>query len=661
MSDFTKAVAVAKGFAKKAVTESEAYADELFEAVKDGLKYQGSVATEEDLPTPSTSIKGHFYTVLENGHEWLCDGTEWVDLSADLDNKVDKEGGKGLSANDFTDEDKAKVHTHSNKDVLDEITLANKLEIVALSDGTETLAELNERLNGEGGINPQGRHVFFDTSAISPNILYLCTIFIDDYENPTEYRVHDNVTGMTSVGNYEASKTLSQILSEAVKDLVTITVTCTATDGVTVTGNTITLRSGATKDAPVIGTRTYAGQPVTFIVAKDAAYYVQASNFTGHFPVDDVKGVANTDTSILFSFRDYGEVETFADVQTLCRAGVVQDALEIGQTFDMVKDGVTYPVAVMHFIENGKSGSIKLKNGLQEGVIFQTVDCPYSTQFDSAEAFHTTTVEYSAGTTLNFTIPSAYSSWAAGTYQFTLTQDAPVGTQFCFSGNAGTALTSLFVRVYASAESTTLIEECAITEGNDGTALGNLNGATNNHPQRVSYGNNRWIHSALRQQLNSDAIAGSVWTPQHKWDRPPSWNTSLKGFLNGLSSDVADYIAEVEVDTYRNTVTDGGGLDTSTEKVFLVGRVEEWFPVEGSDNGVAWDYYKDGSVSNVPHNGADAIRGKKTTGASANTYWWQRSPYVGYAHNVRIAYPDGSSNNDNASNSYGVSPAFVIA
>lgn len=37
-------------------------------------------------------------------------------------NKVDKVTGKGLSSNDFTDSEKASIHTHTNKTILDGIT-----------------------------------------------------------------------------------------------------------------------------------------------------------------------------------------------------------------------------------------------------------------------------------------------------------------------------------------------------------------------------------------------------------------------------------------------------------------------------------------------------------------------------------------------------------
>ena len=41
---------------------------------------------------------------------------------AEMSGKVDTADGKGLSSNDYTDEDKAKVHTHANKTILDGIT-----------------------------------------------------------------------------------------------------------------------------------------------------------------------------------------------------------------------------------------------------------------------------------------------------------------------------------------------------------------------------------------------------------------------------------------------------------------------------------------------------------------------------------------------------------
>lgn len=43
-------------------------------------------------------------------------------INTNIEQKVDKILGKDLSSNDYTDEDKAKVHTHANKAILDKIT-----------------------------------------------------------------------------------------------------------------------------------------------------------------------------------------------------------------------------------------------------------------------------------------------------------------------------------------------------------------------------------------------------------------------------------------------------------------------------------------------------------------------------------------------------------
>lgn len=350
-------------------------------------------------------------------------------------------------------------------------------------------------------------------------------------------------------------------------------------------------------------------------------------------------------------------VGTWEEIKIVTRAGKAKQALQVGQEFAV--GDLAIPAKVVGFIEDGRSGSIKIKDSnLENGVIFQFKDCTHSLQFDLAEAFYYAEDGLAAGT-YNFTIPTTYSNWAAGTYQFTLASAVPAGGQLGINGNAGTALTSLKVNVYASRTATSASEQATITSGNDGTALGNMDGTTLNHPQRISYGNNRWKFSALRQMLNSNAAAGSVWTPQHGWDRPPSWVSSQKGFLNGLPSSFTDFVAEVELDTNRNTVTDGGGLDTTDEKIFLPSRSEVFMTPTGADNGSPWSYYKDGSVSQVAHDAADPIRIKKYNNSA--TYWWLRSPSVGHASHVYGVLPTGAYYTNSASDSTGVAPCFVIA
>ena len=72
--------------------------------------------------------KGDTYTITSSDYQAIANVVK-TDIQSTLNNKVDKETGKGLSTNDFTDTYKNNVdsntsarHTHSNKSILDDIT-----------------------------------------------------------------------------------------------------------------------------------------------------------------------------------------------------------------------------------------------------------------------------------------------------------------------------------------------------------------------------------------------------------------------------------------------------------------------------------------------------------------------------------------------------------
>ena len=130
--------------------------------------------------------------------------------------------------------------------------------------------------------------------------------------------------------------------------------------------------------------------------------------------------------------------------------------------------------------------------------------------------------------------------------------------------------------------------------------------------------------------------------------------------MNGLETSFTNYVADVEIDTYRNTACDGGGLDTTEDKFFLAGRNELFMTQEGADNGVPFELYKQESISPTAHTGADPIRIKKTSGSAA--YWWMRSPTVATAYAARTVISTGGlSDGLTAYSSGGVAPCFVIA
>ena len=78
----------------------------------------------------------------------------------------------------------------------------------------------------------------------------------------------------------------------------------------------------------------------------------------------------------------------------------------------------------------------------------------------------------------------------------------------------------------------------------------------------MCYGSNNYKESAIRQLINSDKAAGSVWTPQTNYDRPPNWNTSKAGFLNGLEADFLSAIGKTKKKTVRCRLIDTGVDET---------------------------------------------------------------------------------------------------
>jgi hypothetical protein len=174
----------------------------------------------------------------------------------------------------------------------------------------------------------------------------------------------------------------------------------------------------------------------------------------------------------------------------------------------------------------------------------------------------------------------------------------------------------------------------------------------NPNSDRKSYGNNRYIHSAVRQWLNSDEAAFQ-WKSQHQYDAEPTGSLDLyngAGFLHRLDPELVAVIGEVSKKVALNTATDGGEQDTFTDKVFLLSQKEVGLGEEGDVAGEFVYPFYDGI--------ADAGRIKQLNGS--NSIWWLRSPYVSHSSLVRYVHTDGSLYNYYANYANGVSPACVI-
>lgn len=289
-----------------------------------------------------------------------------------------------------------------------------------------------------------------------------------------------------------------------------------------------------------------------------------------------------------------------------------------------------------------------------------------ATPFDMPEALVYAVQAISAGTSFHFSYTGALNDVPAGNYQFTLAEAVPAGGQIMLV-KSGTAWKA---RTYSGATSTTAIETVDCVTGSTGTDLGNILDTSNtlmhagikasgitegtalviNHGHCTQFGYNRWSQSAIRQWLNSSAAAGEWWTPQNVFDRPPSY-ASRPGYLAGFDAAFVSALGEITHSTVLNNVTDGGTSETVTDKVFLLSRKEVGLgnEIANQDDGSLYEYY-DGATSK------DRIKLRGNSAAN----WLLRTPYSGYAFNVRTVNADGSLYIDNASNPRGVAPACVI-
>ena len=179
---------------------------------------------------------------------------------------------------------------------------------------------------------------------------------------------------------------------------------------------------------------------------------------------------------------------------------------------------------------------------------------------------------------------------------------------------------------------------------------------TNPDTNRQQYGNNRYIHSAIKQWLNSDETS-FTWVSQHEYDEAPTGAPyDGVGYLARLDPDLVEVIGAVDKQVAVATV-DGGGQDTFSDKVFLLSRVEVYGGDEGTVTGESpYAYYA--NLAGAPT--TDAIAGRIKLLSETTRYWWLRSPRVGYSQSPRGVVTSGAVVSSGARDTYGLAPACCI-
>ena len=356
----------------------------------------------------------------------------------------------------------------------------------------------------------------------------------------------------------------------------------------------------------------------------------------------------NTNLFNLILAEEEGEdnlnLTSWSQIQRIVRSGVAAKVFSIGDQLICQRGGANLVWDVIG-IDHDTPSDPQFTHSLT----LQLHDCfPTILQFDALEAFYYAENGLAAGT-YHFTIDNTYDATYNNltSYQFTLTQAVPAGGQLTFPWGYNTQASATKVTSYASATSTTAIEQVAVSEGTDGTNLGTLTAAGDfsnnlNSIPRVRYGSSNYKESAIRQWLNSSAAAGSVWTPQTKFDRPPSWVSTLDGFMYDMDADFLAVLGNVTKVTAKNTVYDGGGSDTTTDIFFLLSRSEVYGGVEvsGVNEGTSYPYYSDYSDRSAAGIDDDSNRIKFSNDTAQ--HWWLRTTNKMYNHSVRYVRDNGA-------------------
>lgn len=364
-------------------------------------------------------------------------------------------------------------------------------------------------------------------------------------------------------------------------------------------------------------------------------------------------------------------VNTWEDIKNAVRLGLGEKLFPVGYEFTTLDADTTQNIIwVVRAHDHHTAANNKLTHTMTletKNVYSLSSGAQKAVQYDATEAFYYAEQELAAGT-YNITIANQawYTADNGKTFQFTLATAVPAGGQLVFAMTYNATLEGKSVKSYANKTTTTALETVTLTEGSEGTSLGTTNGSSPNvnHMHRAIFGSNNYAQSAVRQWLNSAAVAGSVWTPTNVFDRPASWATSYNGFMHGLPADFLAVVQPAVLACRTNSLFEVESLDGTAfaiNQLYSL-KVDKFFLLSRPEIFGNWDSesYKDGTQLEY-YNGLTATERIKRDVAGTARYAWLRSPYPSPANTARIVFSDGALSSSYAYNGYGVAPACIIA
>ena len=325
------------------------------------------------------------------------------------------------------------------------------------------------------------------------------------------------------------------------------------------------------------------------------------------------------------------KITNWEDVQRVVRMGLADKMFAVGDQFVS-----SYDTGEVVWDVIGINHDTPTDESRQFSLTIQTRDCLMNCQWDAPEALYYAATALAPGKHI-FEIDS-------GKYEFTTTLEVPEGGQVHVYSWDGSDI-PLKARTYAADRVTVIEDDITVSTSTDSPTLSPVN-----HQTRCRYGSNNYLESNIRDWLNSEADQ-YIWTPKTNFDRPSTGAPYTgPGFLKLLDPELAAVIGKVNKQVARNTLTDGGGQDLFSDKVFLLSRVEAGLGTEGTTDGEEVYSYYDG-IEN-------AGRIKLLNGSPRN--WWLRSPGVSLAYSACYVGTSGVVYYNAATNSHGLAPACCI-
>ena len=350
--------------------------------------------------------------------------------------------------------------------------------------------------------------------------------------------------------------------------------------------------------------------------------------------------------------------DSWESIQKIVQSGAGSEFYPVGTQFRVTNTDSEIGSEILFDVVDHRTVTDPADNTQKPAMFLLMHSVIYSKQFDAIEALFYAEEGLAAGT-YHFTIQNYDATYGGNkTYQFTLTQAVPAGGQIVLDWPYNVQLLGRSVKTYASATATVQIEAAVLSEGTDGTDLGTTDGTSTNlnHIHRARYGSNNYKESALRQWINSAAVANAWWAPSNIFDRPPAY-ANLAGFQHGMDSDFLAVVKAITIPCHTNNNYELPEWTKDTaynlvDRFWLASRDELGFGTERVADGTVFAAYNDaGNTDRIKYD---------LSNASTARYWWLRSPYPSYAYNERRVSTDGSLNSDGAYYGFGAVAACVI-